>query len=69
VRKEVAIVPERAQESWGYVLAGLVGLVIGGMLIALVMRAVPKMASRMAAGMMQGMADRMQEGGCDPPKL
>ena len=69
LRKEVAIVPMREQASCGYVIAGLFGLVLGGMLVALATRAIPKMASRMASGMMQGMADRMREGGCDPPKL
>lgn len=61
--------PGQMITSGGYVLAGIAGVMVGGLLVALATRAMPKMASQIASAMMQGMADRMREGGCDPAKM
>ena len=53
----------------GYVLAVLLGAIGGGVIVALVTRAIPKMMSRIMAGMMQTMMSRMREGGCNPAEI
>jgi hypothetical protein len=62
-------VPDAAWDKRGYIVAGVAGIVVGGSLVALATRAVPKMAAQMTSGMMQGMARRMREEGCDPGRL
>ena len=67
--KEAVIVPGQARTSWGYLVVGISGAMLGGLVVAVATRALPKMASKMALGMMEGMAERMRESGCDPPKF
>jgi hypothetical protein len=45
----------------GYIIAGLVGFVAGGIGVAVVSRALPKMMKRMMTEMMQHMSERMAE--------
>ena len=52
-----------------YALADLLGAIGGGLVVALVTRAVPKMMSQMMAGIMQDMMSRMDEAGCDPMEM
>jgi hypothetical protein len=47
--------------TFGYILAGLVGLFVGGIGVASVTRALPKMMRRMMNEMMQHMSERMAE--------
>lgn len=46
----------------GYILAAGLGVLAGGLVVALATRAVPKIMSRLMAGMMSQMA----ASGCDP---
>lgn len=50
----------------GYLLAAGLGAIGGGLLIAVVTKAIPNMMSRMMAGMMQNMMAEMGEGECNP---
>jgi len=45
----------------GYILAGLFGVFAGGIGVAVVTRALPKMMTRMMNEMMQRMSERMAE--------
>jgi hypothetical protein len=45
----------------GYILAGLFGILAGGIGMAIVTRALPKMMTRMMNEMMQRMSERMAE--------
>ena len=53
----------------GYFIATILGAVGGGLLVALVTRAIPKIMSQMMAGMMQNMMVRMKEEGCNPAEM
>jgi hypothetical protein len=52
-----------------YAVAILIGAVGGGLLVALVSRAIPKMMTQMASGMMQNMITRVSESGFDPSEM
>jgi hypothetical protein len=52
-------------QTGGYILAAAFGAVVGGVVVALATRAIPKVMS----GMMQTMMSRMEEAGCDPAEL
>jgi len=57
----------------GYLLAGLVGAAVGGILVAFVGRVFPKMMSQMMESMMANMGtslkDRMIEGDLSPEEM
>jgi CheY-specific phosphatase CheX len=53
----------------GYALAAVLGVVGGGLIVALATKAIPKMMSQMMSGMMQNMMARMGEGGCNPAEI
>ena len=55
---------EKKSIPWGYVLAGVLGAVLGGLLVVLVLRAMP----RMMAGRMQKMMVLMKERGIAMPE-
>lgn len=51
------------------VLAGILGAIGGGLLVAIATRALPKMMSRMMSGMMQNMIGQMRESGVNPAEM
>ena len=53
----------------GYLLAAALGVIGGGLGVAIATKAIPKMMSRMMAGMMQNMMAQMREGGCEPAEM
>jgi hypothetical protein len=53
----------------GYVFVGLGGMIVGGLAVALVTRAIPRMASKTAAAMMERMTCCAGEGDFDPGGL
>jgi hypothetical protein len=56
--------------SKGYVLlAAALGALVGGAVVVIATRAIPKMMSKMMGGMMQNMTARMREGGCEPAEM
>jgi hypothetical protein len=50
----------------GFVLAAGLGAVGGGLLVAIVTKAIPRMMSKMMSGMMENMMSQMGAGECDP---
>lgn len=56
----------KSSQYQGYFLAAGLGAIGGGLLIAVVTKAMPKMMSRMMAGMMQNMMAEMGGGECNP---
>jgi hypothetical protein len=50
----------------GYILAGFLGALGGGLIVAIATRAIPKLISGIMGGMMQKMMARMKESGCSP---
>ena len=59
-----------SQNSWGgYALAAMLGAIGGGLIVAIVTHAIPKMASQIMAGMMQTMMSQMRKGGCNPAEI
>ena len=46
-----------------------IGAIVGGILVALTTKALPKIASRMMAGMMGEMMATMGEQGCSPAEI
>ena len=64
------LIMDNNQHSWGgYALAALLGAIGGGLVVAVVTQAIPKMMSQIMAGMMQTMMSRMREGGCNPAEM
>ena len=53
----------------GYLLAAGLGAVGGGLLVALVAKAIPRMMSEMMSGMMENMMSQMGNGECDPVEI
>ncbi len=53
----------------GYALALLLGVLGGGLFVAVATRALPRMMSRMMTGMMQNMMAQMKEGAADPSEM
>jgi hypothetical protein len=53
----------------GYVLAGLLGAIGGGLFVALATRAVPKVISHLMSETMQHMMSEGGEGACDPAEM
>jgi hypothetical protein len=51
------------------VLAGILGAIGGGLLVAIATRALPKMMSRRMSGMMQNMMGQMRENGVNPAEM
>jgi hypothetical protein len=49
-----------------YIFAASLGAIGGGIIVAMVTRAIPKMMSKIMAGMMQNMMAQMTEGECEP---
>jgi len=50
----------------GYIITGLLGILAGGIGVALLTRALPKMMARIMNEMMQRMSERMAECGIQP---
>ena len=53
----------------GYLLAAALGAFGGGVLVAVVTKAIPRMFSQMGGAMMANMMAQMQASGCDPSEL
>jgi len=53
----------------GYFLAAGLGAIGGGLIIAVLTRAIPRMMSKMMAGMMENMMNQMGESDCDPAEI
>jgi len=53
----------------GYILAAGLGAVGGGLLVAFVTKAIPRMMSKMMSGMMENMMSQMGDGECDPVEI
>jgi hypothetical protein len=51
------------------VLAAALGVIGGGLLVAVLTQAIPKMMTKMMAGMMQSMMAQMGEDGCNPVEI
>jgi hypothetical protein len=60
---------ESSVSSKGYFLAAALGIVGGGLVVALITRAIPKIMSQTMAGMMQSRMARMEVAGCDPAEM
>ena len=52
-----------------YLLAGIVGSIIGGIAVLAITNAIPKMMEEISATMMGKMMKRMQEEGCTPEEM
>lgn len=53
----------------GYVITALLGAAAGGIVVAWVTKAIPRMMKRMMAGMMDNMRAQMSTGGCKPEEF
>jgi hypothetical protein len=53
----------------GYLITALLGAAAGGLVVAWVTHAIPKMMKRMMAGMMDNMRTQMSAGGCKPEEV
>lgn len=53
----------------GYLLAALMGAIGGGLVVALVTEAIPRMMRHRMSGTMQRMMSQMGKGGCDPAEM
>ena len=53
----------------GYLFAAGLGALGGGILVALVTKAIPRMMNKMMSGMMENMMSQMGEGNCDPAEI
>lgn len=60
---------EAGYDGRSYAIAALAGAVGGGLFVAIVTRALPRMVSRIMSGMMQSVMARVGEGGCDPAEI
>ena len=49
-----------------YMLAGMLGAIAGGLLVAIATKAIPRMMSNMMAGMMKNMMQMKERGGNVP---
>jgi CheY-specific phosphatase CheX len=52
-----------------YILAAVLGVLGGGLVVAIATRAMPKIMSQMMSGMMRNMMAPMGEGGCNPAEM
>jgi len=59
---------DRSDRS-GYMIAALLGAAAGGLFVACVTSAIPKMMKRMMAGMMENMRTQMGSSGCKPEDM
>lgn len=57
------------KKNINYLIAGGIGAVFGGMFIAGVTNAIPKMMAEISTTMMGKMMRRMQEEGCTPEEM
>jgi hypothetical protein len=53
----------------GYLITTLLGAAAGGLIVAWITHAVPKMMKRMMANMMENMRTQMSTGGCKPEEI
>ena len=53
----------------GYLLAAALGVTVGGVTVAILTRAIPKMMSRMMPNMMSNMMNQMGGEGCNPEEM
>ena len=53
----------------GYMLAAVLGAIIGGLVVALATKAIPKMMSQTMAGMRQKMMAQAGVSGCTPSEM
>jgi outer membrane lipoprotein SlyB len=60
---------EVGSQNRGYILAGILGAIGGGLIVTIATKAIPKMMSRMFSEMMGNMMYRMREQGCDPVEI
>jgi hypothetical protein len=58
-----------SEQGKNYAVAVLFGAIGGGLFVALITRAIPKMMTQMTSGMMQNMMNRMRESGFDPSEM
>ena len=56
-------------ERQRYILATFLGVVFGGLVVAIATKAIPKMMSQMMFGMMKNMMSQMGEAGCSPSEI
>ncbi len=52
-----------------YLFAAAIGAIGGGVLVAVVTKAMPKMMTQMMSGMMRNMMSQMGATGCDPAEM
>jgi hypothetical protein len=52
-----------------YLITALLGAAAGGLVVAWITNAIPKMMKRMMAGMMDNMRAQIGAGGCKPEEL
>lgn len=60
---------ERNRYRQTVALAAVGGAIVGGVLVAFVTRALPRMMSQMMAGVMKNMMAQAGEGGCAPTDI
>ena len=53
----------------GYLITALLGAAAGGLVVAWVTHAIPRMMKQMMAGMMVNMRAQMSAGGCKPEEV
>jgi hypothetical protein len=53
----------------GYLFAAALGVIVGGLAVALGSRAIPTMTSKMMAAMMENMRAEMGGEGCEPEEM
>ena len=59
---------DRSDRS-GYIVVALLGAAAGGLFVACVSHAIPRMMNRMMAGMMDNMRAQMSSGKCQPDEF
>ncbi len=57
---------DQPKQLTGYLLAGVMGAVGGGLFVAIATKAIPKIISGMMEQMMPRMIKQMKESGCSP---
>ena len=57
------------RHTGGYLLAAALGVFVGGVVVLVIGRALPKMMSQMMSGMMRNMMEQMGDEGCNPADI
>lgn len=55
--------------SGGYWLAAFLGAAVGGGIVLLATKAIPRIVTQIMAGMMQNMMAQMRANGCNPSEI